>query len=351
MTELEQEWLAEQMYSWQRILEGYFPDKTLSLSELVSLLLSGNFMQCLKQLLGGIKQDMIRQFVNQKEFLFWLVFIGIFSALIHILAEVFEKTKMAEIAFFFCLLVGGGSLIGRFLQSYDIAQEVLEEVSTFGRLLGPSYLLSISLADGVESGIGSRMVLIFVLQVIERIYVKLLLPMTKGYMLLLFMNALWKGDRFRGILELMKKGMDLILKASFGVVSGSGLLQTILSKSIGRMENTTLAAAAGSIPGIGDWSESIVNISLNCAGVMKNTMGVTLILVLLVICSIPLLRLLVFSGILRVAGAMVGFIGEQKMVQFLNQVSEIQGYLCKITSLGLFLFLISVAITCSIGSR
>lgn len=351
MTQQDRTWLYEQLNSWKEIADQFRIGTGVSFSDLVNLLLSGDVISCLKLILSGVKNILEESVRGQRSLLVWLIMIGMISMLLHILTKAFERGKGNELILYFFMLLIGTVMLKEFQKCYTIAENTLEEVTTFTSLLGPSYLISVSLADGLESGIGSRLVLVFVIQILEKVYLKLLLPFTKGYLLLFFMNTIWQGNRLEGLLDLIRKILDLLLKASLGFVTGSGFFQTVLARSLGGTQNSVLASAASMFPGVGDISEGIINITLNSAGVIKNTLGILLIILILFLCMAPLLFLLSYTWVLRVAGAYMGIIGNQKLVGFLNKMGEILGWLCKITGMGVLLFVISIALTCGIGNK
>jgi len=361
MTEQDQIWLMERMGEWQHILDSSYIGQSyvgqshmgqeIQVGDLIRLLLSGDVFGCLQLLFTSVKAQVCFSMQGQKGFLEGLLMLGILSSLLHLVIQAFGKGKAGELSHYFYMLLLGGMLLRVFSGCYEMAHGTLEEISTFVSLLGPSYLLSVSAADGLVSGIGGRLILIFVLQMIEKVYVLVMLPITKGYLLILFMNALWQGNRFDALLELLGKMLNLLWKASLGIVTGSGVLQTVLSKATGSAQNRFLSSAAGMIPGVGDLSEGMIQITLSSAGIIKNAMGILFILLLLFVCVTPMVTLFSYMFTVRVAGAYMGMLGNRKMVEVLKWMGDIQGWLCKITGTGVLLFIISIAVTCGFDGR
>ena len=73
-------------------------------------------------------------------------------------------------------------------------------------------------------------------------------PAVEAYMLIGVAESLMGEDRFRGIMEMIKKGILWVLKGLIVLVSGSGILQAIITPVIDKSNLTFMQKSAGALP-------------------------------------------------------------------------------------------------------
>jgi len=100
------------------------------------------------------------------------------------------------------------------------------------------------------------------------------------------------------------------------------------------------------IPGVGAMSEGISDIFLGSALLIKNSVGVLFSVILLMICVVPLIKMLVYMILIKLAGALGGMVNPSGLSNTTNQVADAGFLLWKavFTAMGLFLMSIAVSV-------
>ena len=98
------------------------------------------------------------------------------------------------------------------------------------------------------------------------------------------------------------------------------------------------------IPGIGGGADSVASLVIGSAVVIKNSIGVVLLILLVCMCLAPLLQILLTACCLKLAAAVMGIVSDKRITACTNKVGEGSMMLLRITGTALLLFLISISV-------
>ncbi len=98
------------------------------------------------------------------------------------------------------------------------------------------------------------------------------------------------------------------------------------------------------IPGIGGVAEGVTELMLGSAVLIKNSMGVFLLILLLCACIMPLFKILVVTGTVKLAAALTGIVSDKRLSLCADRVGEgcFLLFRCVFTSVALFIIVIAV---------
>ncbi len=342
-------WIKEQLQGLQGKVEEFFPVNTVDLGYVFSLLMKGQLIEAVSYLFGGLRDMLFTFWVSQKKLFVWLILVGVFSAIVRYVVDAFGQKQIGELAFFTVFMIVTGVLAQQFKISRELCMEGLENVQSITKLLGPAYLLSMSLVRGPAGAASIRVLLLFVMELIEYIICSLLLPGINAYMLLSLIGCLWGDTRLKGLLSLMEKATDISLKVMVSIVTGAGILEGILSESIDKVGNNVTGKLLSMIPGIGDISEGTLKVILESAGLIKNSMGVMLLLFVLLVGVIPISKVLIHCVVLKLSAALMEMLGDKRIVLLVDRMAKAHLMLVKILLTGAVLFVICIALACTMG--
>ena len=144
-------------------------------------------------------------------------------------------------------------------------------------------------------------------------------------------------------MELIRNGVQWVLKTMVVVFSGSSILQTLITPSIDRANNAVIHKTVGIIPGIGDIAESVSGVTLTSAIALKNSFGVLILVVLILIIAAPVVRVFIILLIIKVSGALGGICGEKQMIKCVESISEAGFMMLRILITVTALFFVTIA--------
>lgn len=141
------------------------------------------------------------------------------------------------------------------------------------------------------------------------------------------MNGVSGVKRLEGVLALLDKVIKGGIKLAFFLTIGSSMLHSMLMPAIDNVNTKLVQKSIGMVPGLGDVTDSMTDVFLGSALLIKNSIGVLALILLVVICMVPLVKLFCIGGALKLAGALLGMFGEKSRCASLNKW-ETEAFIC-----------------------
>lgn len=321
-----------------------FPDYTFDGRTVMSLILQGRLWDALKELGHGITGAIYWQTEEVKTLFMAILVLGIVAALFVNFADLFQNHQVSDIAFYFVYLLMIAVLLNAFVSAVSIVREILETVTAFMKLYIPTYMVAVGTASGIASASVYYQILLFVVYLIEWGYLSILLPVVYSYMLLTVINGIWMEEKLALLLELLNKVIGISIKITLGVVTGFSLLQSMISPVIDSLQTSALKKAMSAIPGIGGLTEGMFEMVVGSAVLIKNSIGLYITFVLIVLCCIPVVKLVLFTAAIKVSAALMGIVSDKRMTNCANKVGDANFMLLKIALSSVCMFVIQIAI-------
>lgn len=303
-------------------LRNSLPGKSVHTMDLIKDVLQGNWVLEPMLIWRYIRSYVCDYISDWKKLFLSLLVLFILSAVVTSFLSAFQNTQAAKATEFFFLLCQLTILITAIRQVMDIVTGAIEQMTDFLKLAIPAYMICIAAAgSGLSATIFYKLLLSF-LCMIEGIVIAGIMPAAEAYMLLGAMESLMGEERFKGVLDLIKKGILWTLKGLIVVVSGSGILQTIITPVIDKTNMTFAQKTAGAIPGIGDIAESITSVTVASASAVKNSFGVVILMIMVLIILMPALKAFMILGTIRLGTALGSIGGGRRMVKCAEYMSD-----------------------------
>ena len=332
-------------------LKGLFHEEAPTLNEIITNALSGNNADTAEQLLTCVKATLFSEIGDFKTIFVSVLLLGLLSAVFSELGRLFENRQIADMSYYLIYLMMIMVLLQVTEQGLEITTQILGDISDFSKILIPTYCLSIGLAGGSTTAIVFYEIALVIIFIIEKILVILIVPMIYTYVFLAAMNGIGTDGRMDGILNLLKKGIQTLLKLILTVISCFGMLQAMITPVIDSVKSNSIQKIVSIIPGIGGYINTATEVVYGSAVLVKNAVGVAGIVLLAVLCIPPLIQLAVLTLALKIAGAVAGIVADKRMNRCVEQVSEGSGMLFRTAATGMALFIITVAVVAVTTNR
>lgn len=336
------------MLDFQRL----FPEYDFDGKAVMDLILQGRLWDAIKELTGGITGAISSQAGEIRTLFFTILALGIVAALFVNFADLFRNHQVSDLAFYFVYMLLIAVLLGSFESGMGVVREILENVTTFMKLYIPTYMVAVGSASGIASATVYYQVLLFIVYLVEWGYLTILLPVVYGYVILTVINGIWMEEKLTLLLELVNKAIVVSIKVTIGIITGFSMLQAMISPVIDSLQSSFLKKAMSAIPGIGGLTEGMFEMVVGSAVLVKNSVGLYITFVLIVLCCIPVLKLLFLGGVVKLGAALMGVISDRRMTNCADRVGDGNFMLLKIalSSIGMFVIQIAV-ITCTTSGR
>ena len=332
-------WQEYGMEELEKGMQKLFPASRISVAELMGQLLQGDVLGAAGTLLQEVIQGMGASAAGRKNILIWLIVL-----------EVFDKHQIADLSFYFIYLLMGVILLQCFSGILGTARETVENIVLFVRLMVPTYLLAVGVASGPATvGAGYQLMLLLIYGT-EKILLGVVLPLIYCYGLLTMINGIWVEEKLTLLTELLEKAVGWILKASLGVVTGISVFQSLITPVLDSVKTSAVEKALSALPGIGNAADGLLELAVGSAVVIRNSIGVLLLLLLLAACAAPLLEILFTAFLIKCAAAFMGIVSDKRVTNCTDHMGNAGMLLFRTAGTAMLLFLITLALL-AIGSR
>ena len=250
---------------------------------------------------------------TEKQILLSILILGIAASLFSSFATVFQNQQIAEVSFEITYMLLFLILLQVFTGAADLAASVIGSLRQFMDALIPAYCLAVTMASGTTTAVVFYQFLLGLIYVLEWLIQEGLLGLIQVHVILVFINHLSKEEYLSQMSELVVKAVGWVLKSVLAVVIGYNAIQGIISPVIDSLKSTAFSRVAQMIPGIGNVAGSVTDVLLGSAVLIKNGIGAAALIVIVLLCMAPLLKLGLLVVILELAAALIQPVSDKRM--------------------------------------
>lgn len=325
-------------------LEDMLPDYEWDMQGMLDCILRGNIGEAVGLLWDGAKGKLAAEVSGLKHIFAAVLVLGIVSALFSNFSDMFPNHQIADISFYFLYLLLMAVLMKAFSAAAGIAAQTVENIVLFIKMFIPTYFMAVGAASGAASAAVYYQFMLFLAYGVERLLSSVLLPLIYSYVLLALMNGIWAEERLALLLECLKKGIGMGLKVALGAVTSLSLFQSMITPVLDSLQGTAVKKAISVIPGIGNLAEGVTEMVLGSAVLIKNSIGLFLLLLLLGICLAPLAKLLLIACMMKGSAALAGIVSDKRITGCTDRVGDGSLLLLRTAFTAVALFLIVIAV-------
>ena len=319
-------------------------DENFSFQKYVEDLVTGKEDFSLDAFVSKMKDSFLNEFSNSKDGLLRLFLIGIVAAILSNFSTVFGGKDIAETAFYITYMLLFTILTSAFLSVAAVASSALKGLLTFTKVLMPSFCISVAMTGNIGSSTLFYESTIAAIALVDAVLVNLVLPAIQIYFLLMLVNNISEIDRFSKFAELIKSFVMWTIKTLFGIVIGFHTIQGLIIPMVDKVKGNVLLKTAGSIPGVGGAVSNAAETVIGTAMLIKSAIGVAGIIVIIIICLVPLVKILIFTFLYRLGAAVLQPISDKRITSCIHVTATAGKMLLFAVGIGAMLFLFSIAI-------
>ena len=332
------------MGDMEKQISQLFPDWNLHLYDLFSSIIEGRGMESIKTIVYTLLDSFANELAGMKSVFITIILIGIISAVFVSLTDIFDNHQVADCAFYLAYLILIIFIVQIYSQVFSITQSTLENIVSFMKVMLPTYFLTVTAAGGSFSALGFYQVFMITLYGVELLLSGVIVPVIGFYMILSVINGIWEEEKLDMLINILKKTVKGILKFLIAIVSGTGILQSMITPVIDSAKMAVLQKSVSAIPGLGDLAGGATQVLLGSAVLIKNATGILILLLLLFLCAFPLCKLFGIMAIMKGAAAIMGIAADKRMTNCTNRVGDgvMLLFQTMLTSITFFFILVTI---------
>lgn len=331
-------------------LDSFFPEFSWNLSDMFAQILAGNWKEAFEMTGRGIWGSFLAEASGMKGVMASILILGMLSVLISSFMTSFENHQIAEIAHYIFYLLLLAVLLKVFYRSYQTAEKTMEGMTQFARLVLPALCLSLGPAAGAVTAAGYYELALVLIFLVESFLLHLCLPLTPAFMLLILMNGIWEEGKLASLMELLEKGLRAAARFSMAAVCSLGVLQAMVAPALDSLKRSSAQKVISAIPALGGLAEGTTQLLIGSAVLVKNSLGLFVLLLLGFLVAVPFGQLFLYGVLLKVSGALVGVVADKRMTACIIRTADAVFLLLRLAaSAAACFFILAAIVSCLVG--
>lgn len=284
--------------------------------------ISGENVWDLEQIWDFLKEILKNEFYYFRVSFINLILLLIIASVLTRINNLFKNRQLTDLTYLLLQLSMLRLLLTIFQSMVLNITELFHTVISFTEILIPVFYLSVALQGQVASANYFYHFTVLLLYAVSILFPKVLLPAISCYVFVGFLGSLSSELKLNKIKDLIKRGIVFFLKCSIGIVGGIGIVKSMVFPAIDETKTGVAVKIMKGIPGIGDVSDSVSGIMIGSAKIIKEGLGGTILILMVLFMIIPVIRVFFVSLIMKIILSVASIAGDKKMVDCADGVSE-----------------------------
>ena len=292
----------------------------------------------------SIKDGIVNEFKANLNTLIKLITIAIIAAIFTNFSSVFIDNQVAETGFYITYILLFTMLIATFQTASNLAADTIHEIVQFMKALIPAYFLSVAFSVGTTTSVVFYEATLITIGLVEYILVKFILPFINIYLIIMLVNNLTKEDRLSKMAETIATIIKWIIRSVMIFIIGLNTIQSLITPVADSVKKSFFIKIGRAIPGVGNLLSGAAETVLGAGVLLKNAIGVAGLVVIIIICAMPVLKLIIYVFIYKFGEAIVQPITDKRILNCLGACSEAVNLLLQLVFVVAILFMLTIAI-------
>ena len=220
----------------------------------------------------------------------------------------------------------------------------------FMQVLIPVFFVAVAYAGGSVTALAFYQMVLLVIAAVQWLFLAILLPLIQVYVCLQLVNSLSREDFLSKAAELLETILEWSMRTLLGVVIGIHMIQGLVLPMVDSVKSAALRRAVSAIPWVGKGGEAVAQVLLGSGALIKNAIGMAALVILVLICIIPVVKLGLIALLYQAAAAMLQPAADARLVESILAVSSGTRLVMRLVIHTLVLFMLTLAIICAVSN-
>ncbi|NMB43140.1 MAG: stage III sporulation protein AF [Clostridiales bacterium] len=329
----------------QDVIDDIFTDNTkFDFGKLVGDLIRGENDISFSQILIKIKDGILGEIRANIKDLTAVIAIAIIAAIFTNISLAFKNNQVSDTGFYVTYLMLFAVVTTSFIKVSNIAYDSIGRILDFMKVLVPTYIMSLALSTGSATSYIYYQFTLFLITLVDIVLLKLIIPVINIQFIIAIANNLSKEDMLSKLSELLSEGVSWLLKTLMTLVITLNAISGLLTPVADKLKKNGIFKAAKAIPGLGDVIGGVAESVISASVLLKNAIGVAGLVILIIICAVPLLKMGVTSLIYKLSAAVIQPISDKRIINCISVTADACVLLFNTVLVGLVLFVITITI-------
>ncbi|WHH59643.1 stage III sporulation protein AE [Petroclostridium sp. X23] len=252
-----------------------------------------------------------------------LIVLAIICGILTNLQSSFNRDGVGEVAFFACYIFLIGVMIKSFSYAVGIGRDVIDNMVMFMQSMVPTLMTLLISTGNITSASIFQPAILFSVQIIGTVIKNMLIPILFFATALSMVNNV--SDKFHVtklvdfLNQLAKWSLGILLTGFIGVITVQGFASSVID---GVGSKTAKFAVGNFIPVVGGILSDAVDTVIGCSLILKNAIGIAGLVVIILICFVPVIKIAALMVIYRLTGAVIEPVSDKRIVQCISDLGN-----------------------------
>lgn len=298
----------------------------------------------IKNIFGGIKDGVMAEIRGSLSIFGKLIAIAIIAAIFTNFASVFMDNQVAETGFYITYILLFTIIITSFRTASGLAERTVQQVLEFVKVLMPTYFMSVTISTGATTSLMFYEFTLVAITIVNTILLRVILPLVNVYLIILLADNLSKEDKLSKLAKTLGTAIKWMLRSMIVLVVGFNAIQSLVAPVADGLKRSVIVKMGGAIPGVGNLLSGVTETVLGASILLKNAIGVAGLVVIVILCAVPVLKLIIYYFIYRISESVVQPVSDKRILKCIGATSEAVSMLLQVVIVTAILFIVSITI-------
>ena len=312
---------------------------------------TGKFELSFKGIANNALRFLFKEIYINLDILIKLIVLIVLCALLRNLQTSFLSEGVSEIAFYVCYIVIVSILLVSFSTAMQMGMDMIDGMVDFMYATTPVLITLLVSGGNFTSGGIFQPLMLMIVEVSATIMKSVFIPMIFLSTILSIVSNISDKIQISRLTNLLKQitgwALGTILTVFIAVVSLQGSFGAVID---GVTSKTAKFAIGTFIPIVGKTLADAADTVIGCTLLIKNAAGLAVMVGVIIICIVPLLKILALVALYKAASALVEPISEKRITNCISDVAGSMVYIFGVSAAVGFMFLISITALISAGN-
>ncbi len=273
-----------------------------------------------------------------------LLTIAVIAAVFTNFSHTFQNGQVAETGFYVTYLLMFVILASTFISATSIASQTVLRMLDFMKALVPTYCMTVAFCTGAATSTLYYEAILVLITIVNIVLIKVIIPLSNIYMMATLADNITSEDMLSKLAELLSTVIKWILRTLLAVVIGIGTVQSLIAPAIDQVKRSSIMKATNMIPGMGSILSGVTETVLGAGVLLKNCVGVAGMVAVILICAVPLIKLVIYVFIYKILAAAIQPISDKRIVNCVSACAQATSLLLQTVFVGAVMFEIVITI-------
>ncbi|TYQ13366.1 UNVERIFIED_CONTAM: stage III sporulation protein AE [Acetivibrio alkalicellulosi] len=329
----------------EEIIPGYNPQN------IISDVAKGKFEFNIMGILNGILMFLFKEIYLNIYILVRLMVLVVLCALLKNLQSTYLSKNVGELAFYVCYIALVSILLVGFNTAVSAGREIIDTMVHFMYACIPVLIALLISTGNITTGGVLQPLLIMIVQTFATIIKNILIPLLMLSTIISVVDNISEKIQVARLAAFLKTittwSLGFILTIFIAIVAIQGSLGAVVD---GVTSKTAKFAIGLFIPVAGKYLADAADTVIGCTLLIKNAVGASIMIGIIVICLLPILKMLAIVILYKITAILLEPIAEARIIKCINNVADSMAVLLGIIASVAFMFLITITALITAGN-